>query len=80
MCTVVCRYLQEPEVYPFSHGLSYTAFVYRNLVLTPNHNAMDPNGFVAQVEVHNTGVLVMCMCAMMSLVANVLVCFSTEAE
>ncbi|KAL3158805.1 hypothetical protein ABBQ32_011532 [Trebouxia sp. C0010 RCD-2024] len=49
------RYLQEPEVYPFSHGLSYTAFVYRNLVLTPNHNAMDPNGFVAQVEVHNTG-------------------------
>lgn len=51
----MCRYLQEPEIYPFSHGLSYTAFEYRNLVLLTNHNVVDPNEFVAQVEVHNTG-------------------------
>lgn len=52
----ICRYLQEPEIYPFSHGLSYTAFEYRNLHLTSNSNAVDPNEFVAHVEVHNTGV------------------------
>ena len=51
----ICRYLQEPELYAFSHGLSYTAFEYRNLRLTSSSNAVDPNEFVAQVEVHNTG-------------------------
>lgn len=50
------RYLDEPALYPFSHGLSYTAFEYRNLALTPSPNALaDPNAFTAQVEVHNTG-------------------------
>ena len=55
VCTY--RYLDEPALYPFSHGLSYTAFEYRKLVLTPSPNALaDPNAFTAEVEVHNTGV------------------------
>nr|QOL01198.1 putative extracellular protein TR9_010 [Trebouxia lynnae] len=50
------RYLQEPEIYPFSHGLSYTAFEYRSLGLRKDANALgDPNAFIARVEVHNTG-------------------------
>lgn len=50
------RYLQEPELYAFSHGLSYTTFEYRKLALTAFPNAAaDPNAFTAQVEVHNTG-------------------------
>lgn len=53
----MCRYLQEPAFYPFSHGLSYTAFAYRNLSLTLNTNAVDPNEYMASVEVHNTGLL-----------------------
>lgn len=51
----MCRYLQEPALYPFSHGLSYTAFEYRNLGLTLNTNAVDPNEYIVSVEVHNTG-------------------------
>ncbi|KAL0032947.1 hypothetical protein WJX77_007980 [Trebouxia sp. C0004] len=50
------RYLQEPELYAFSHGLSYTTFDYQKLALTATPNAAaDPNAFTAQVEVHNTG-------------------------
>ena len=51
-----CRYLEEPEIYPFSHGLSYTTFEYRGLELLagPNNNE-DANSFVVRVEVHNTG-------------------------
>ncbi|DBB14816.1 TPA: hypothetical protein ACH3X3_004423 [Trebouxia sp. C0006] len=50
------RYLQEPELYAFSHGLSYTTFEYQKLALKAFPNAAaDPNAFTAQVEVHNTG-------------------------
>ncbi|KAA6425682.1 MAG: beta-glucosidase-related glycosidase, partial [Trebouxia sp. A1-2] len=50
------RYLQEPELYAFSHGLSYTTFEYQKLALTASPGApADPNAFTAQVEVHNTG-------------------------
>ena len=52
---VLCRYLQEPALYPFSHGLSYTGFKYRNLGLTLNTNAVDPTEYMAGVEGHNTG-------------------------
>lgn len=55
-----CRYLQEPELYAFSHGLSYTTFEYQKLALTASPGApADPNAFTAQVEVHNTGTQVM---------------------
>ena len=36
-------------------GCQYTAFAYRNLSLTLNTSAVDPNKYVASVEVHNTG-------------------------
>ncbi len=50
------RYLQEPELYAFSHGLSYTTFEYQKLALKASPNAAaDPNAFTAQVEVYNTG-------------------------
>ena len=53
------RYLQEPQLYPFSHGLSYTSFEYRSLALSASHNIVgDPNAFTVQVEVHNTGTFV----------------------
>ena len=60
------RYLQEPELYAFSHGLSYTTFEYQNLALKASPNAAaDPNAFTAQVEVHNTGTqVVLSQCGM----------------
>ena len=59
LCEFCCRYLQEPELYAFSLGLSYTTFEYRKLALTASPNAAaDPNAFTAQVEVHNTGMQV----------------------
>lgn len=43
-------------LYEFSHGLSYTTFEYRNLVVSPAGNSIeDPNSIKVQVEVHNTG-------------------------
>ncbi len=61
-----CRYLQEPELYAFSHGLSYTTFEYQKLALTASPNAAsDLNAFTAQVEVHNTGTqVVLSQCCM----------------
>ena len=51
-----CRYLEEPEIYPFSHGLSYTKFEYRGLeLLAGPNNSEDANSFVVKMEVHNTG-------------------------
>ena len=63
-----CRYLQEPELYAFSHGLSYTTFEYQKLALMASPNAAaDPNAFTAQVEVHNTGTQVVLFRCCMSL-------------
>ena len=48
------RYLAEPPLYPFGHGLSYTRFAYSRLRLDPPQ--IGPSGTDAvSVDVCNTG-------------------------
>jgi beta-glucosidase len=47
------RYLDKPPLWPFGHGLSYTTFVYSNLVVAPE---LAPGQDVAlSVDVENSG-------------------------
>ena len=47
-------YYDEPPLYPFGHGLSYTSFGYANLTVSPS--AMDSTGHATvSVDVTNTG-------------------------
>jgi beta-glucosidase len=48
------RYFTGDPLYPFGFGLSYTAFVYRDLQITPG-NVQPGESVSVQVEVENTG-------------------------
>ena len=48
------RYLQEPALYPFGYGLSYTTFSYTNLRLDPADFGETAPASV-QVDICNTG-------------------------
>jgi len=46
-------YLNQPPVYPFGYGLSYTTFVYRNLMISSSSLSVD--GQDINVVVKNAG-------------------------
>lgn len=48
------RYLAEPPLYPFGHGLSYTRFTYRDLTICPAEIGPDGQARIA-VSVTNVG-------------------------
>lgn len=48
------RYLQEPPLYPFGHGLSYSTFEYGSLELIPAHSR-DDGAALLQTSICNAG-------------------------
>ena len=48
------RYLQEPPLYPFGHGLSYTTFEYGSLELIPARSRSNGTALL-QSSIRNTG-------------------------